>query len=300
MTTTEFDYARAESLDDALTMLAEGSMNTKLLDGGHGLLPAMKLRLSMPNKLIDISEVDELAALAAQISDPQVRNRGTLGGSLAHADPAADYPAHCLPVMGAGQGAAYAKFSNPASRYAVVGVAAMIEMSGGPTSSRCQSPAGEIGAGPPAANSPSPAQIDLRCALARCSRLEPSIPMAQLNAASPPESDGVVVSLADRIVAFGRVLRQAGLQIGSDQVMDAMRAVETVGAERRADGLQALFSIFVHRPADAELFDQAFRIFWQAPSDLDEPLQQMLPTTGDARLGGGSAAAACGAGAPGR
>jgi len=165
----------------------------------------------MPNKLIDISEVDELAgieeqggrlhvgaltthrtvehsdlakakcpalaALASQIGDPQVRNRGTIGGSLAHADPAADYPALVLalgadieiagrdgtrtvaandfftgmyetalddgeiitriafPVMGRGQGAAYAKFPNPASRYAVVGVAAMIEMSGG----TCQS-----------------------------------------------------------------------------------------------------------------------------------------------------------------
>lgn len=211
MTTAEFDYARAGSVDEALSMLADGGMNAKLLAGGHSLLPTMKLRLSMPSMLIDISEIDELsgieaeggrlrvgaltthrtvehselaqaqcpalAELAAQIGDPQVRNRGTIGGSLAHADPAADYPALVLalgadveiagpngtrtvaaddffidmyetalednemitavvfPTMTAGQGAAYAKFANPASRYAVVGVAAMVELQGG----RCTS-----------------------------------------------------------------------------------------------------------------------------------------------------------------
>ena len=206
MTTTEFDYARAGSLDEALTMLSEGGMNAKLLAGGHSLLPAMKLRLSMPSTLIDISEIEELsgveerdgklhvgaltthrtleysdlakakcpalAELASHIGDPQVRNRGTIGGSLAHADPAADYPALVLalganiemagrngtrtvgaddfftgmyetaledgeiitrisfPVMGAGQGAAYAKFANPASRYAVVGESARVAVTG--------------------------------------------------------------------------------------------------------------------------------------------------------------------------
>lgn len=93
-----------------------------------------------------------------------------------------------------------------------------------------------------------------------------------------PEADGAATPLADRIVAFGRVLRQAGLKIGSDQVMDALDAVETVGVERRADVYQALYGIFVHRQADAELFDQAFQLFWRAPSELSEALQEMLPT----------------------
>lgn len=94
-------------------------------------------------------------------------------------------------------------------------------------------------------------------------------------------ADDRAVPLADRIVAFGRVLRQAGLRIGSDQMMDALEAVETVGVERRADVYQALFGIFVHRQADVELFEQAFRMFWRAPSGLSEALRDMLPTPED-------------------
>ena len=95
------------------------------------------------------------------------------------------------------------------------------------------------------------------------------------------EANGAATPLADRIIAFGRVLRQAGLRIGSDQIMDAMRAVEVVGVERRVDLYQALFGIFVHRQAEVELFDQAFEMMWRAPSELSELLQQMLPTTND-------------------
>lgn len=119
----KFDYVRASSADDALKQLDDDS---KLLAGGHSLLPAMKFRLSQPGKLIDISRLDELKGISAngslsigamsthaeianssdvqsmcpalasatgQIGDHQVRNFGTLGGNIAHADPASDPPA---------------------------------------------------------------------------------------------------------------------------------------------------------------------------------------------------------------
>jgi hypothetical protein len=103
--------------------------------------------------------------------------------------------------------------------------------------------------------------------------------MTPSNATS--EANGAATPLADRIIAFGRVLRQAGLRIGSDQIMDAIRAVEVVGVERRADVYQALFGIFVHRQAEVGLFDQVFQMMWRAPSELSELLRQMLPTTDD-------------------
>ncbi|MGI8747616.1 MAG: FAD binding domain-containing protein, partial [Deinococcus sp.] len=129
MYTAEFDYHRAQSVQDALELLAahEGS---KLLAGGHSLVPAMKLRLAAPTALIDISRLDELRGIrqegdriiigagtthaeilhsellarlcpilpdaARHVGDPMVRNCGTIGGALAHADPAADYPASIL------------------------------------------------------------------------------------------------------------------------------------------------------------------------------------------------------------
>ncbi|WP_425145507.1 FAD binding domain-containing protein [Deinococcus sp.] len=126
---TPFDYYRASSVHNALELLLahEGS---KLLSGGHSLVPAMKLRLASPSALIDISQLPELQGIrqdgetliigagvtyaqiiqsellaqhcpllpevAAWVGDPMVRNCGTLGGSLAHADPSADYPASML------------------------------------------------------------------------------------------------------------------------------------------------------------------------------------------------------------
>jgi len=128
--TTSFDYARATSIDDAIARLGAADGAAKLLAGGHSLVPLMKLRLSEPSLLIDIARIPGLAGIrekdgrieigaatvhhavatsallldrcpalaeaAATIGDPQVRNRGTIGGSLAHADPAADYPAMLL------------------------------------------------------------------------------------------------------------------------------------------------------------------------------------------------------------
>ena len=186
----EFNYHRPTSLEEAKQILAANE-EAKLVAGGMTLLPTMKMRLAQPSDLIDLSGIDgldgikdtgaaieigamtrhadvassdvvrsaipALADLADSIGDAQVRNRGTLGGSIANSDPAADYPAA---VLGLGatiktdqreiaaddyflgmfetalaadelvvsvsfpkpKRAAYAKFPNPASRYAVVGV----------------------------------------------------------------------------------------------------------------------------------------------------------------------------------
>ncbi|MEH2532464.1 carbon-monoxide dehydrogenase medium subunit [Bradyrhizobium sp. AZCC 1588] len=122
-----FDYVRASSLAQAIDLLRDDPDGTKLLAGGHTLLPALKLRLASPALLIDIGGLAELKGIeisetgirigaltthtelfaseplnkelpvfrqaASLIADPQVRNRGTIGGSLANADPAADWPA---------------------------------------------------------------------------------------------------------------------------------------------------------------------------------------------------------------
>lgn len=185
-----FDYQRPTSLRQAANMLAKNE-DAKLLAGGHTLIPTMKQRLAAPSAIIDLNGIAELsgielkgrslvigamtrhaavassplvqealpalAELASGIGDPHVRNRGTIGGSIANNDPAADYPAACL-ALGATivtnkrklpaeefftglfetaleEGeivtkisfplvakAAYEKFPNPASRYALVGV----------------------------------------------------------------------------------------------------------------------------------------------------------------------------------
>jgi carbon-monoxide dehydrogenase medium subunit len=123
----QFDYIAAKSLDEALSLLAQHKDDAKILAGGHSLLPAMKLRLTQPKVLIDLGRIKDLAYIreeggetrigamtthyqiessdvlrrtcpllnetAACLGDMQVRNKGTIGGSLAHADPAADWPA---------------------------------------------------------------------------------------------------------------------------------------------------------------------------------------------------------------
>jgi len=121
-----FEYVAASSAAHALDLLAEHGDDAKLLAGGHSLLPMMKLRLAAPAVLVDIGRLTELSGItssgdelvigattrhadlaaselvrehapllahaAAQVGDPQIRHRGTIGGSLAHADPAADLP----------------------------------------------------------------------------------------------------------------------------------------------------------------------------------------------------------------
>ena len=129
MIPTSFDYVRAESLKDALKVLSDGD-GSKVIAGGHSLLPIMKFRLAQPPRLVDISRLEELKGIAEKgrgarigagttyrellesellrerfpiiveatetIGDLQVRNRGTIGGSLAHADPVSDMPAVML------------------------------------------------------------------------------------------------------------------------------------------------------------------------------------------------------------
>ena len=126
MISAQFDYVRAKTLDEALSLLAQNE-DAKILAGGHSLIPAMKLRLAQPPLLIDLGRIKELSYIreengqirigamtthyaiessdllkkicpllpecAGHIGDVQVRNKGTIGGSLAHSDPAGDWPA---------------------------------------------------------------------------------------------------------------------------------------------------------------------------------------------------------------
>src|SRR5258706_10348322 len=125
-----FDYLRPQTLEEAVNLLVQHGETAKLLAGGHSLIPALKLRLAQPGTVIDIGRIADLSYIreqdgriavgamtthhaietsalleekcpllpevARQIGDVQVRNRGTLAGSLAHADPAADWPAAIL------------------------------------------------------------------------------------------------------------------------------------------------------------------------------------------------------------
>jgi carbon-monoxide dehydrogenase medium subunit len=199
MIPAQFDYHRPTSLDEAVRLLAQ-SEDAKVLAGGHSLLPAMKLRLAQPKTIIDLGRIPELSyireqngriaigamtthfeieaspllrekcpllpELAAHIGDVQVRNKGTLGGSVVHADPAADWPAAVLAleaeleITGANgrrtikaadffvemmqsavqpneilseirvpltaKSVAYVKFAQKASGFAIVGVAAVV------------------------------------------------------------------------------------------------------------------------------------------------------------------------------
>jgi len=204
MIAQNFEYTAATTLDQALGMIAQGA---KPLAGGMSLIPMMKLRLAAPERLVDIGRLKDLnyireeggaihigaatthyevensallrgkcpllADTAAHIGDVQVRNMGTIGGSAAHADPSADYPAAfqaleakfvlkgakkersvaaadffidtfttalepgeiirevIVPVEDQGVGTSYQKMVQPASGFAIVGVAARVRRSGG-------------------------------------------------------------------------------------------------------------------------------------------------------------------------
>ncbi|MBP1465007.1 xanthine dehydrogenase family protein subunit M [Candidatus Chloroploca sp. M-50] len=209
MIPSPFAFYAPSRLDEAVRLLQQYGDEAKLLAGGHSLLPTMKLRLATPAVLIDLHKISDLvgvtvgervtigsmttwsaleadatlcealpvlAATIRLIGDRQVRNRGTLGGALAHADPAADAPAVVLVLngtltiygpagirtiaaddffvdmlttalapdeiltaitldrVGPGEGAAYLKFAHPASRYALVGVAAFLRVEAGQVS----------------------------------------------------------------------------------------------------------------------------------------------------------------------
>lgn len=206
MIANQFEYKKTTSVEEAINLLNE---DTQILGGGHSLIPALKLRLNNPATLVDISKIDALkgiedkgghitigavtthAAIAANklltqeipmmveaastIGDIQVRNVGTIGGSIAHADPAADWPAvliaaHAtihlkssngnrevavddfftgfyetalqegevitaisIPKNAANKNSAYVKFKQPASRFAIVGCAAAVNLEEGVT-----------------------------------------------------------------------------------------------------------------------------------------------------------------------
>jgi carbon-monoxide dehydrogenase medium subunit len=206
-----FDYYRAGTLAEAHQLLKDHP-EAKLLAGGHSLLPLMKLRLAQPPAVVDIGRLAELRGITVQgdglrigaltthaelaasadvgqtvpllaeaagmIGDPTIRNRGTIGGNVAHADPASDLPtvllaagarfvtagpggertldakdffqglmstalkedevltAILVPSLKKGEGSAYVKWSHPASRYAVVGAAAIVAGGGTITSAR--------------------------------------------------------------------------------------------------------------------------------------------------------------------
>ena len=202
-----FAYSRASTVDEALSLLMEHGSDAKLIAGGQSLLPLMKLRLARPDRLIDIGRIDSLRgvrkmpdgrlsigalttyaqllgessvmglALMAdalpRIADVQVRNRGTIGGAIAHADPAADMPAVLLaleaevvarsahhgertipigsffdgafstalaadellteirvPAPSGSYGSAYRRLEQPASGFAIAGVAAVVGRTG--------------------------------------------------------------------------------------------------------------------------------------------------------------------------
>jgi len=131
MIPAEFDYTAPASLEEAIKALVDGGEDAKLLAGGHSLIPLMKLRLAAPSLLVDLRRVPGLhgvsrddgswrigaltphavlehtpelgviARAAGTIADPQVRNRGTIGGSLVHGDPASDLPAVMMVCEGA-------------------------------------------------------------------------------------------------------------------------------------------------------------------------------------------------------
>lgn len=203
MFSPKFHYHRVSSIDEALAELADHP-EAKFLAGGHSLIPQMKLRLADPGVVIDIGRIAELKGIsnggdsvsigsltthsmvaasgdvpqalseaAGMIGDPQVRNRGTVGGNVAHADPASDLPtvlvalgatfhtkgsggersiaaddffmglfetaladdelltAVEVPAEGDGTGSAYVKLANPASRYAMVGIAVSVTVKDG-------------------------------------------------------------------------------------------------------------------------------------------------------------------------
>ena len=83
--------------------------------------------------------------------------------------------------------------------------------------------------------------------------------------------------LAENIMHFARVLRAAGLPIGPDRVIDAVRAVEVAGVQRRDDFYWTLAAVFLARREQFEMFDQAFHIFWRDPKMLERVMAMMLP-----------------------
>lgn len=253
----QFDYHTPATVQEAISLLGQFKDDAKLLAGGHSLVPMMKLRLARPKHLVDLRKVPGLTGIkeeggaivigaltthwqvesstvlkqkcpllpetAGQIGDPQVRNLGTIGGSLAHADPASDYPATVIalgaemvvqgpkgkrtikvddffkglmttavgpdeilievrvPAPPAKTGMSYKKFPHPASRFAVVGVAASVTLDG--KGACAKAGVGVTGAGTKA----------VRAKLVEAAVTGKTLDAAALQAAAEKAADGVDV-----------------------------------------------------------------------------------------------------------
>lgn len=277
-----FEYVAATSVEEAVRLLKAGDGDAKILAGGHSLLPLMKLRLAQPRLLVDIGRIPELhfiraegqgltigalttyrdierdatvrrvapvlAEAAMQVGDPQVRARGTLVGSLAHADPAGDLPAVVLALgatltaVGAngeraidvdeffvdmltttladdevitrvhvratdpGAGAAYVKFEQPASHYALTGVCAVVTL--GPNATIQQARVAITGVGPKAYRATSVEQ-----ALAGSGTSEEAVKLAVQSAAEGVDVQGDIHAGTEYRAHLARVIaRRAVLQ----------------------------------------------------------------------------------------
>ncbi len=255
MITREFEYFAPTTIDEAVALLREHGEDAKVLAGGQSLVPIMKLRLADPSCIIDLGRISGISGIkeeggtiavgpmtthhelessdllksrlpllpetAAQIADVQVRNRGTIGGSLVHADPAADLAAAALalgaeikvagpngsrtipaddffvgvftsavgadeivtelrfPVPPPRTGTAYVKMPNPASHFAVVGVAAVVTLGG---DGRCQ--AARIGVS-------GVAMKPFRATAAEAAIVGSTVDEAEISAAAGRAADGV-------------------------------------------------------------------------------------------------------------
>jgi carbon-monoxide dehydrogenase medium subunit len=282
----KFEYVAPSSLDEALSLLKQGNGDAKILAGGHSLLPLMKLRLAQPRLLIDIGRLPDLsyirneggqlaigalttyrdivlspevhtsvpvlAEAASDVGDGQVRARGTLAGSLAHADPAADMPAVVLalgatvhavgpdggrdysiddffvdmlttrlgehevitqvtiPVPAAKTGAAYLKFDQPASHYALCGICAVVTLGSGGTIASAK--VGITGVGPKAYR---PAAVE--SALAGAAASEDAVRSAAQSAPDGVDVQGDIHASPDYRAHLARVLTRRAVLAAAER-----------------------------------------------------------------------------------
>jgi carbon-monoxide dehydrogenase medium subunit len=287
MAATTFDYHAPTTLQEALSLLTQYAGEAKILAGGHSLIPIMNLRLAQPKALIDLGKIPGLSGIreengtvvigamtthymvessallkqkvpilpetAAVIGDVQVRNRGTIGGSIAHADPAGDFPATVValdlqlkvvgprgertikardffveilttslqpdeilteirvPAFAPRTGSAYEKFPNPASRYAIVGAAAVVTVDGNGVCQQASVGLNGITGKPVAASG-------VEQALAGQRLSEQTIQEAAAKAADGLEASGDIFASADYRTHLARVLTKRALLKASARV----------------------------------------------------------------------------------
>lgn len=287
MAAITFEYHAPTTLQDALALLTQYGGEAKILAGGHSLIPIMNLRLAQPQALIDIGRIPGLSGIreengsvvigamtthfmvessallkqkvpilpetAAVIGDVQVRNRGTIGGSIAHADPAGDFPATAValdlqlkvvgprgertikardffveilttalqadeilteirvPVFAARTGSAYEKFPNPASRYAIVGAAAVVTVDGDGV---CQ----KVSVGLNGITGKPVAAVGVEQALTGKRLSDQTIQEAAAKAADGLDASGDIFASADYRVHLARVFTKRALTKASGRV----------------------------------------------------------------------------------